>query len=308
MVDVSTYACQAYPQSATRFQRLWRLLDQAGEVSQMLEPEHLALRLNTLDELDAILGDLDSDLPETGSSSELLARATTLRSRFEAANERLYRAAHAEIALQGTSSGLRRWLTELARVGEAGRSRAGLSFDVFDEIVSGVLQLCRPDEDSLLPSPEMTAYQPTPARHILDLIAACRFSSDDVFVDLGSGLGHVPLLVRILTGVPTRGVEVQPQHAASARDAAQRLNLDRVRFVAEDARMTDLSEGTVFYLFTPFRGSILAAVVQRLREQSKRRQIRICALGPCTRFLQNQTWLAADGWPDAEKISVFTSL
>jgi hypothetical protein len=41
----------------------------------------------------------------------------------------------------------------------------------------------------------MVPYQPTPVRHILHLIAAAMVAEDDVFVDLGSGLGHVPLLV-----------------------------------------------------------------------------------------------------------------
>jgi len=226
-----------------------------------------------------------------------------LKLQFEAANAVLYQAAHDEIATHGTSASFSRWLKE-----DADAPRPGLSFDLLDEIVSGVLQLHGPKGDGVLPSAEMTAYQPTPVRHILDLIGACNFSSDDVLVDLGSGLGHVPLLAGILAGIRTLGIELQSDHTASAQQAAQRLNLKRVRFLAEDARTADLTQGTVFYLFTPFRGSVLTRVLGRLRTQSESKQIRICTLGPCTCTLQGQTWLKALRRPDTERITIFESL
>lgn len=266
------------------------------------------MRLSVLDELDALTGDLDLRSLHSCCGSELIMAASAISSQFEAANHALYRAAHAEIALQGNSPTLDRWLRELVDDRESERPHSGLRFDLLDEIVSGVLQFRGPGEAGLLPSAEMTAYQPTPARHILDLIASCRFASGDVFVDLGSGLGHVPLLVCILAGIRALGVEVQPDHAASAHETARRLNLSGVQFLAEDARNTDLSDGTVFYMFTPFTGSILAEVVDRLRTQSKTRQIKICTLGPCTCILQRQTWLKVDQRSDTERIAIFRSL
>jgi hypothetical protein len=266
------------------------------------------MRLNALDKLDTILGDFDAGALTNFSDRWLMARAGALRLQLEAANKALYRAAHLEIAVHGNCSALERWLREMSETGVEKGLRSGLSFDLLDEVVCGVLELRGPEEESLLPSSEMRAYQPTPVRHILAMIAACRFSSDDVLVDLGSGLGHVPLLVGILAKIRTLGVEVQPDHAASALEAAQRLNLRRVRFVAEDARTTDLSGGTVFYLFTPFTGSILTEVLRRLHEQSERRRITICALGPCTRILQGQPWLRAEGRSETERIAIFRSL
>jgi hypothetical protein len=116
------------------------------------------------------------------------------------------------------------------------------------------------------------------------------------------------LLVSVLTGIPTLGVEVQPHYAASAQECAQDLNLSRIRFLAEDARVTDLPVGTVFYMFSPFTGSILTDVLCRLRKQSKERQIRVCSLGPCTRVLQAQTWLRATRRSDTERVAVFKTL
>jgi Histone methylation protein DOT1 len=148
-------------------------------------------------------------------------------------------------------------------------------------------------------------YQPTPVRHILQRIAANVLSEDDIFVDLGSGLGHVPLLVSMLTGVRSLGIEVQPDLVASAQECAQSLHLNRVRFISEDARAADLSTGTVFYLYSPFKGSILTDVLSTLRGESTRRPIKICTLGPCTRTVANETWLKASAPPDARRITVF---
>ena len=44
-------------------------------------------------------------------------------------------------------------------------------------------------------------------------------------------------------------------------DAHERLKLERVTFIQQDARAADFSGGTVFYLYTPFTGSILRSVL-----------------------------------------------
>jgi hypothetical protein len=182
-----------------------------------------------------------------------------------------------------------------------------LGFDTRDELVSGILQLREPSEPNLQRSSEMVPYQPTPVRHILHLIAANVLSEEDILVDLGSGMGHVPLLVSMLTGVRSLGIEVQPDYVASAQECARSLHLSRVWFVAEDARAADLSIGTVFYLYSPFTGSILTDVLSTLRRESTRRSIKICSLGPCTCTVANETWLKASALPDTGRTTVFES-
>jgi 16S rRNA A1518/A1519 N6-dimethyltransferase RsmA/KsgA/DIM1 with predicted DNA glycosylase/AP lyase activity len=153
----------------------------------------------------------------------------------------------------------------------------------------------------------MVPYQPTPVRHILHLIAATALAEDDVFVDLGSGLGHVPLLVSMVTRAQSLGIEVQAAYVASARECAQSLHLSRVRFIPQDAREADLSSGTAFYLYSPINGSILTDVLSALRMESTRRSIKISSLGPCTRTVANETWLKATALPDSGRITVFDS-
>src|SRR6201999_1757176 len=128
----------------------------------------------------------------------------------------------------------------------------------------------------------MVAYQPTPARHIFDLIRRTKLDAEDVFIDLGSGLGHVPLLIATCTKARAIGIELEPPYVECARRCARELNLTNANFLSEDVRETDLSSGTVFYLYTPFRGAILRTVLDQLHAQAKKLAIRVCTFGPCT--------------------------
>jgi predicted RNA methylase len=149
-------------------------------------------------------------------------------------------------------------------------------------------------------------YQPTPARHIFALMAA--ISANEVLVDLGSGLGHVPLLVSACTGARCIGIELDPGRVASSRQCAEKLNLDRVSFLEQDAREADLSAGAIFYLYTPFTGSILRTVLNSLRNEAAARPIKVCTFGPCTRTVANEPWLQAKKTPpETDRIEVFLS-
>jgi hypothetical protein len=270
-------------------------------------PGKLQERLIALDDLDAAFGGFDFEDSMRCANSRILQRAKALRTRLEAANAELYQSVRADIVRGGQPRELLHWLGDSACQNESKGPLPGLGFDYRDELVSGVLQLCEPSEPNFQPSPEMVFYQPTPVRHILHLIAATGLAEDDVFVDLGSGLGHVPLLVSMVTGAQSLGIEVEAAYVASARECAQRLHLSRVRFIPQDAREADLSSGTVFYLYSPFNGSILTDVLSALRMESTRRSIKICSLGPCTRTVANETWLKASALRDAGRITVFDS-
>jgi Histone methylation protein DOT1 len=270
--------------------------------SSLFQPEQLRERLIALDDLDAAFGG-----SERCTDSRIHRRAKALRARLEAANAEQYQFVRSDIVRRGRPRALLQWLQNLANDNKSKRPLPGLGFDCRDELVSGVLQLREPSEPNLQRSPEMVPYQPTPVRHILRLIEATALAEDDIFVDLGSGLGHVPLLVSMVTGAQSVGIEVLAAYVASARECAQSLHLSRVRFIPQDAREADLSSGTVFYLYSPFNGSILTEVLSALRMESTRRSIKICSLGPCTRTVANETWLKASALPDAGRITVFDS-
>jgi len=308
MVDMSTIASGVSRESEIEWDRdLHAWLCGLEDNSSLFQPEQLRERLIALDDLDAGFGGIDSEDSTTCVDSRVHKRAKALRTQLEAANAELYQSVRSEIIRGGQPSLLLQLLQNPANQRETQISLPGLGYDCRDELFSGVLQLCEPSEQNLQLSPEMVAYQPTPVRHILELIASTAFSEDDIFVDLGSGLGHVPLLVSMVTDAQSLGIEVQATYVASARGCARSLHLNRVRFIPQDAREADLSSGTVFYLYSPFKGSILADVLSALRVESTRRSIQICSLGPCTRTVQGETWLQARTLPAMGRIAVFDS-
>ena len=268
--------------------------------SSLFDPEQLRERLDALDALDAGFGDLD---PDPCRNVRIHYRVQAIRTRLEAINAELYQSIRSEIIHGARRHALLRWFQVSASREEKGSPTPGPAYDWRDDLLNGILQLREPSEANLYPAREMVSYQPTPVRHILRLIAA--LSDADVFVDLGSGLGHVPLLASLLTGVQSLGIELEAAYVASAQECAQTLHQSRARFIHEDARTADLSVGTVFYLYSPFTGSILADVMGRLRMESRSRQIRICTFGPCTGTVVKESWLIASALPDPDQMTIF---
>ena len=169
-----------------------------------------------------------------------------------------------------------------------------LEYDNLDVLIAGILGTDRLlDEDPAETLPEMVRYQPTPARVILEIVKQANLSPHDIFVDVGSGLGVVPTLVSLLSGAASIGIEVQPSYCRHAAECARRLNLSNVRFCCQDARHADFSVGTIFYMYTPFKGAMLQQVLERLHAEGRRRRIRLCTYGPMVSEAVQQPWLPA---------------
>ena len=66
-------------------------------------------------------------------------------------------------------------------------------------------------------------------------------------------------------------------------------------------------QGTLFYLYTPFAGSILRAVLAALAAQARQRPIRVCTFGPCVRTIAQERWLDPEDGADAQRICFFRS-
>jgi len=152
---------------------------------------------------------------------------------------------------------------------------------------------------------DMVFYQPTPARHVVALIDQLALGPGDTLVDLGSGLGHVPMLVNILTGASTLGIELQASLAERARETSKALGLQGVSFVHGDARVADLSAGTVFYLYTPFKGAVMDEALARLAGEARDRPLRIATFGPCTSRVAAEPWLVSRDMPGENGVCVF---
>jgi hypothetical protein len=271
------------------------LIEELEQDRSLDEPRHLRQRVEALDELDAFL--LDGQSIETA----LHRRAIDVRTKLESVNFRLYEGIRRDIQRGAGANALLEWMPDAA----SPTSSSG--YDYLDELISGVLQFEEPSAEVVQLNSEMVAYQPTPARHIFDLIRRTALTERDSLIDLGSGLGHVALVASICTSASCTGIELEPAYVDCARKSARSLNLKNARFIQGDARAADLSEGTVFYLYTPFTGAILRDVLNSMRQEAEKREIRICTFGPCTRAVADEQWLSAVGPLEPDKIAIFRS-
>ncbi len=285
-----------------------RLVVQLEKDASLEEPDRLRDRLEALDRLDAYFLCAPQAAVSSGKfGQEFSRRAKVIRDRLEAANSDFYESMRCQIRSGSGRHELLRLVLPSSAMEGLDSTMHGMSYDYLDELISGVLQLEDPEDGQVTRGAERSFYQPTPARHIFQLIGLTALTAADVFVDLGSGLGHVPMMVAICTEARGVGIESEASYVACARQCARRLNLDRVTFLREDAREADLSTGTVFYLYTPFMGSILRTVLNRLKCEAASRPIRICSYGPCTALVAEESWLAAITATDSNSIAVFCS-
>jgi hypothetical protein len=183
-------------------------------------------------------------------------------------------------------------------------------YDNLDIFVNSLLHPEAIPVQTLNLEPEMVYFQKTPVRIVFELAQHIDFLSSDVFFDLGSGLGQVAILVNLLTGIKSKGIEFEPAFYAYAIACAASFNLQNVFFENIDARKADYSEGTIFFMFTPFKGEILQEVLTALWKESVKREIKIVTYGPCTTEVAKQSWLqpATSEVIHDYKLAIFNSL
>jgi predicted RNA methylase len=249
-----------------------------------------------------------------GKSQKRLAlsqRAASLQHRLQEANQHYFGRLEARIRLgQCTPESLRLEFDRVLQYSPQREDRTHTAYDGLDALVHGLLLTEPVPRETKTRTPEMVQYEATPAGVALDLVDRVDPGTRDVFYDLGSGLGHIVFLVHLLTGITCKGVELEPAFCDYARRCATRLSLSRVSFLNVDARDADYSDGTIFFMFTPFTGVMLQEVLDRLRDEAQQRAIRVCTYGSCTFAAAEQSWLRSlDADTNREStLAVFSSI
>jgi len=260
-----------------------------------------------IDQLEALLQ--NTDHPE--SLILFKARAEKLRCELEEIDRTLFHKLRTTIRTKAlTGNEFKELITEYVDLSSDNpHDQAEPGYDNLDIFINGLsLFQAMPEQTKILES-DMVGYQKTPARIVFELVERFHFRQEDVFFDLGSGLGQVAILVSLLTGVPVKGIEFEPAFCDYAEDCAADLSLSNVTFINVDARKADYSKGTIFFMYTPFRGGILEEVLTALRKESLGRKIKIITYGPCTAQVALQSWLelVAPGDSNIYKPAIFNS-
>lgn len=144
-----------------------------------------------------------------------------------------------------------------------------------DHLVEEILDIAYPPlTDWQLPS-DAVPYSPSGLSEILFTLDNAELNAHETFVDLGSGLGKVVLLVALLSGAQAHGVELDPRLVAGSRDAAVALGLHNAHFIEADIRVAALPKADVFYMFIPVLRS--SEIARRLAPSAAERRFSLFA-------------------------------
>jgi len=260
----------------------------------LYQEQNYVQRALALDALEfVIMADLDNAPPRSKRREQAAGgrRVRALRDKLEEIDRQLFSRLRAAIRvghLRGS-----RLVEELANISAypASIAQDTLGYDALDVLVNGIWLIEPVPEETRTREPEMVFYQPTPARIVLQMIERVGFQAGDIFYDLGSGLGHVVMLVNACTGARARGIEFEPAYCATAQRCASALAFDDVAFVNADVRDADCSDGTVFFMYTPSRGRLLRQVLEKLHNQARAKNITLCLYGACALVASHCDWL-----------------
>jgi Histone methylation protein DOT1 len=271
-------------------------IETIGKDEKLFLERNFNLRLQAIDYLEFhVMGRIEALIGSTAidRTNFLNQYADQMKSKLEDVDARMFQQLRWKISQEGYRGNL---LLEM--IGEhvdydlkTIRQRDAAGYDNLDMFLNGLLTYQLAPDETKDREPEMVFYQKTPARIVLELIRKAEFKPEDVFFDLGSGLGQVVILVNLLTSVISKGVEVEPAFDSYAKACAEDLNLTRVNFINIDARDADYSLGTIFFMYTPFEGQMLQDVLRTLKGEARKRRIRIFTYGPCTPKVAGHNWL-----------------
>lgn len=287
-----------------------RQIDRFQNDPGLMQPRNLAARQEAFDFFTAARAFIQHG-SAGGLKVEITRQISRLEWQYQKINRELFHSLRQDIRsgyLSGTE--IRFIFNDYSayQPGQIGKDH--LQTDELDILLMGLLEISDLPHAVLPRDSEMIHLEIAPASVILDMIDHARLSSSDVFYDLGSGLGLPTMLVNLLCGARCIGIEYQPNFHQFACDRLEMLGLEDVSYFNEDARDADFSEGTHFFLFSPFKGSILDQVLDKLHVEALERQIRICTFGSCVNTIRQLDWLRLiyPGEPGEYKLVVFESV
>lgn len=137
-----------------------------------------------------------------------------------------------------------------------------------DHFVEEVLGIAYPPLEEQALGPEQMSYMPSGYDEICHAFDRVQLGPGDRLLDLGSGMGKVTLCAALLAQATCVGVECSRPLYEQAVQASAELAADRASFLLGDAREAPLGQATVVFMYLPFSGSVLRAVMARLMDQA----------------------------------------
>ncbi|HMI62443.1 MAG TPA: class I SAM-dependent methyltransferase, partial [Puia sp.] len=212
-----------------------------GDAS-LFEEKNFDQRIEVIDFIGfQVMDQIEEHLQNTDHPESLVllrSCAEKLRSQLEEIDTRLFQKLLTTIRTGAlTGNDFKDLITEYVDSGsDHPRHQEEPGYDNLDIFINGLSLFQAMPEQTRVLEPNMVGYQKTPARVVLELVERSHFRQEDVFFDLGSGLGQVAILVNLLAGIAVRGIDFEPAFCDYARECAADLNLSNVTFINVDAR------------------------------------------------------------------------
>jgi SAM-dependent methyltransferase len=135
------------------------------------------------------------------------------------------------------------------------------------------------------------------------VIRHMRLGPADVFVDVGSGKGRVLCMAARHPVRKVVGVDLSADFCATARSNAARMRGRRAKIEVHEglADRFDYSDGTAYYLFSPFGPGTLTQVLGKIRADRAGAPVRMAYSNPAHQDVYDeQDWLERYDFWDAE--------
>lgn len=163
-------------------------------------------------------------------------------------------------------------------------------------------------------------YTPTPYSDIFRLLQMVGLNKDDVFTDLGAGMGRAVFCASWMGAKRAVGIEIVQDlcETATQNHLQSRLAGRNIEFICKNAMDYQCSDTTVLFMFHPFGEATLRKVLHNIeaeRMAGPRANLRIIYLNPVfDAVLQQTKWLKCVGhieiattkWPSTYKHNAAT--
>ena len=142
-------------------------------------------------------------------------------------------------------------------------------------------------------------YATTGYRTIRRILRLLEPGPEDVFYDLGCGMGRILCVAARKPMRKCMGVELFEPLCEIARQNAKNLRGRKtpIEVVCGDATTVDLSEGTIYFMFNPFGPQTLQDTLENIRRSlaEKPRAIRVCYYNPRYKsVIEGLDWLVKE--------------
>lgn len=137
----------------------------------------------------------------------------------------------------------------------------------------------------------LNSYRYGSSSFLDDLFDPIQITHETVFYDLGSGYGNIILYGAVkYPEAKFIGIEILEERNQVCMDLIEKEQIPNVTAITGDILKTDISDGTVFYLYNPLFNFQYAELLDKLYQISLTKPITVIAESRCI-FFDQANWL-----------------